>query len=366
MNFYQLIVRPFLFQTDPEKIHNFSISAGQKFGKIKPCISAFDSLFHIKDEKLHQTIGGLNFENPIGLAAGYDKSGHAIPFLESLGFSHLEIGSVSAESSQGNPKPRLFRLPKDEAIIVHYGLQNDGAEAIANYLETIEHKYPLGINIVKTNKGIGAACDTEQEILSDYRKSTLLLQKHAQYLTFNMSCPNTEMGRDHFAEKAHIVHFLQMLAEIKPACPVFLKISPMGGVQNIEKYLEACNDFDFVSGFIFNLPPGKTVPLITPLSTWKNWPGAVSGKPVAAFLNNCLSEMYQRMDKNKYTLISAGGVFSAEDAYTKIKLGASLVQLLTGMIYQGPALVKKINKGLIQLLEADGFKHISEAVGTAI
>lgn len=366
MNFYQSIVRPLLFQTDPEKIHNFSISAGQKLGKIKPIISALDSHFHVTDEKLHQKISGLNFENPIGLAAGYDKSGHAIPFLESLGFSHLEIGSVSAESSAGNPKPRLFRLPKDEAIIVYYGLQNDGAEAITNYLETIQHNYPLGINIVKTNKGIVRPCDTEQEILNDYRKSTLLLKKHAQYLTYNMSCPNTEMGRDHFADKKHIFHFLQMLAEIKPACPVFLKISPMGGVENIEKYLGACNDFDFVSGFIFNLPPGKKVPLITPQTTWENWPGAVSGKPVTAFLNNCLSEMYQRMDKKRYTLISAGGVFSAEDAYAKIKRGASLVQLLTGMIYQGPSVVKKINNDLIKLLEADGFKHISEAVGTAI
>lgn len=365
MNVYKSVFRPLLFQTDPEKIHNFSISAGEKLGKIKPLVSLLDSVYRISDERLNSTPGGLELENPVGLAAGYDKSGHAVPFLESLGFSHIEIGSISAESSDGNPKPRLFRLPADKALVVHYGLQNDGAKVVAQKLEKVKRKYPLGINIVKTNRGIGAPPDSAEDILADYQKSTLLLKDQADYLTFNMSCPNTEMGRDFFADKKHIELFLSMLSEVELNCPVFLKISPLGGVEIIEKYLEACDSFDFVSGFIFNLPPGKKISLKTSEEIWRSMPGAVSGKPVEDMMNNCLSEMYKRMDRKKYQLISAGGIFTAEDAFKKITLGASAVQLLTGMVYNGPSVVKRINRGLLKLLDSKGFQNIPEAIGTA-
>ena len=365
MSVYKHIFRPLLFKIDPEKIHNFSIGMGEKLGHCKPFISALNKFYNVKDQKLESTVSGIKFKNPIGLAAGYDKSGQAIPFLESLGFSHTEIGSISARSSVGNPKPRLFRLPEDEALVVHYGLQNDGAEVIKDRLEKKNHRFPLGVNIVKTNRGIGAPADSEEDILNDYRISTELLKSQADYLTFNMSCPNTEMGRDYFVDKKHIERFLNMLSEVEINCPVFLKISPVGGVENIEKYLEAVDGFDFISGFIFNLPPGKMVPLKTSEKVWGKMPGAISGKPVESLINYSVGEMYKRMDRSKYSIIGAGGISTAEDAFTKIKLGASLVQLLTSMIYNGPSVVKKINIDLIQLLELDGFKNISEAIGTA-
>ena len=365
MNIYKTFFRPLLFKTDPEKIHNFSIAAGQKLGKIAPLINIMDAAYHVKDPRLNVQVGSLEFSNPLGLAAGYDKSGHAIRFLESLGFGHVEIGSVSALASEGNPKPRLFRLPADEAIVVHYGLQNEGAEQIANTLKKNRVKYKLGINIVKTNHGIDALPDKKEDIINDYRKSTIFLKDHADYITFNMSCPNTEMGRDFFADKKHITMFLSMLVELELKCPVFWKISPAGGIETNEKYLEACSPYSFDSDFICNLPPGQMVPFQTPEKIWSKMPGAVAGKPVEKILNNSLFEMYKRMDRKKYKLISAGGVFSAEDAYLKIKLGASLVQLLTGMIYLGPSIVKNINKGLIKLLDADGIQTINEATGTA-
>jgi dihydroorotate dehydrogenase len=364
VNIYNSIIRPVLFKTDPEKIHDFLISTGKKFGSISPIISALHSVYNFSDDRLKSTVCGIDFKNPIGLAAGYDKSGQAIPFLESFGFSHIEIGSVSAEISTGNPKPRLFRLPDDNAMIVHYGLQNDGAEVVATRLNQLDHKCPLGINIVKTNRGIEAPSESEYEIFNDYKKSTELLKDFGNYLTFNMSCPNTEMGRDYFADKKNIRRFLTMLSDIDINCPVFLKISPVGGIATIEKYLEAVNGIDFISGFIFNLPPGKKVPLKTPEKIWKQMPGAVSGKPVESLINYSISEMYKRMDSSKYIIIGAGGIFTAEDAFTKIKLGASLVQLLTGMVYTGPSIVKQINKGLIKLLDSEGIKNIQEAVGT--
>ncbi len=365
MDLYKTIIRPVLFRTDPERIHNFSISTGEKLGHFQPVISSLHSMFCVKDERLKTTVCDMDFSNPTGLAAGYDKSGNAIPFLESFGFGHVEIGSVSAQSSSGNPKPRLFRLPKDNALLVHYGLQNEGADVIAERLKRIKHRNPLGINIVKTNNGINASVDSEADILQDYIKSTLLLRDKADYLTYNMSCPNTEMGRDFFADKRHILDFLLALRELNIKCPVFLKISPVGGVATIEKYLEAVDGFDFISGFIFNLPPGKMVPLKTSKEIWQNLPGAVSGKPVESMLNICIAEMYQRMDRSRYHIIGVGGIFSAGDAYLKIRLGCSLVQLLTGFVYGGPALVKRINRGLVELVEKDGFGNIAEAVGTA-
>lgn len=364
MTLYKSLIRPLLFQCDPEWIHHTTIQAGRILGKSESIRHILHNKYHIQDPRLQTEICGLHFQNPIGLAAGYDKSGDAIPFLESLGFGHIEIGSISANLSHGNPKPRLFRLPQDQAVIVHYGLQNDGAETIADRLTNTSPKHPLGINIVKTNCGLHAPPDTEDTILSDYLISVRLLKDKGDYLTLNLSCPNTEMGRDFFADKEHIIRFLQTLATESIPCPVFLKVSPIYGIPYIETLLEATEDFKFISGFIFNLAPGKTVPLKTKPQTWQPMPGAVAGKPVKEQMNTCIKELYRRMDKNRYHIIGIGGISTAEDAYEKIQLGASLVQLLTALVYEGPNIVRKINQGLLHLLERDGLSSISEAVGT--
>ena len=364
MPLYKSLIRPLLFQCDPEWIHHTTIQTGRILGKSNIIRNILNQKYHIQDPSLQTTVCGIPFQNPIGLAAGYDKSGDAIPFLESLGFGHIEIGSISAHPSQGNPKPRLFRLPQDQAVIVHYGLQNDGAQIIANRLTNISHKHPLGINIVKTNHGLNAPPDTEDDILTDYLTSVRLLKNKGTYLTLNLSCPNTEMGRDFFADKEHIIRFLQTLASENISCPVFLKVSPLGGIPYIETLLEATEDFPFISGFIFNLAPGKTVHLKTKPQTWQTMPGAIAGKPVKEQMNTCIKELYQRMNKQRYHIIGIGGISTAEDAYEKIQLGASLVQLLTALVYEGPRLIHQINHGLCHLLKRDGFSSISEAVGT--
>lgn len=364
MAFYKMIVRPVLFRCDPEWIHSVTIQAGRVLGKMGWVTSGLDAQYRGRDHRLATEVCGLRFDNPVGLAAGYDKSGEAIGFLSALGFGHVEIGSVSTDVSLGNPKPRLFRLPKDEAVVVHYGLQNDGADVIAKRLGGLVRRVPLGINIVKTNRGVGAPPDCEVDILADYARSVRVLKNCGDYLTLNLSCPNTEMGRDFFAEKDHVIRFLSMLAELDIRCPVFLKVSPLGGVHAIEDLLAAVDGFGFVSGFIFNLAPGKRVPLKTAAAVWEAMPGAVAGRPVGGMMNDCIRELYQRMDQKRYRIIGAGGVFTAEDAYEKIRLGASLVQLLTGLVYEGPGIVRRINEGLCRLLERDGFRDVTEAVGT--
>jgi dihydroorotate dehydrogenase len=363
VNIYRNIIRPILFQCDPERAHELAIQSGRLLSH-RPFPSLISKYYTITDPRLATEVCGLHFPNPIGLAAGYDKSGEAIPFLESLGFGHIEIGSVSAAPSKGNPKPRLFRLPQDSAIVVHYGLQNHGADLIAKRLNHTHHHHPLGINIVKTNRGINASPNTEEDILTDYIHAINQLKNCADYLALNLSCPNTEMGRDFFSEKAHIKRFITALNDLDIPCPVFLKISPTGGISAIEDMLEAVDHATFISGFTFNLPPGKQVPLSTPISIWQTMPGAIAGKPVEHLINTCITELYRRMNKKRYHIIGAGGIFTAQDAYHKIQLGASLTQLLTALIYNGPSIAHRINKELIELIERDGLKSISEAVGT--
>jgi dihydroorotate dehydrogenase (fumarate)/dihydroorotate dehydrogenase len=357
---YSSLLRPLLFRLDAEQAHELSIRWGSRLAVAALPLRRFLS---VEDKRLASEVCGIRFTNPIGLAAGYDKSGEAIDFLAGLGFGHIEIGSVSALASGGNPRPRLFRLPMDQAIVVHYGLQNQGADAVAARLRQSRRLVPLGINLVKTNRGLCAPADSSEQIIEDYLYSVRRLMPLADYLTLNLSCPNTEMGRDFFADEAHVRAFLQALSELHISCPVFLKISPLAGLRGIEMMLQAADGFGFVSGFIFNLPPVKPDGLRTPREVWQNWPGAVSGRPVEPVINQCIRQTYRRMDRRRYRLIGGGGVFDAAQAYRKILLGASLVQLLTGLVYQGPGLVKRINRGLVTLLERDGLDSIADAVG---
>jgi dihydroorotate dehydrogenase (fumarate)/dihydroorotate dehydrogenase len=157
---------------------------------------------------------------------------------------------------------------------------------------------------------------------------------------------------------------LQALSELNIRCPVFLKISPRGGIRRLEKILQAIEEVSWVSGFVFNAPPGKPNGLLTPRHFVEAMPGAVTGKPVERQINEYIYKMYGLMDRSRYRIIGSGGVFTAEDAYRKICLGSSLVQLVTGMVFEGPGVAKKINQGLLSLLERDGFNNLSEAVGT--
>jgi len=365
MRLYPRLLRPLLFRFDAELAHDRAIEAGQLLGSVRTIRAVLSVLYGFHDARLETEVCGIRFPNPVGLAAGFDKSGRAIGALAAMGFGHLEIGSISAAPSQGNPKPRLFRLPRDRAIVVHYGLPNDGADAIAPRLAPERLPIPLGINIVKTNRGITAPPESDDEIITDYQRSVRTLKDLADYICLNLSCPNTETGRDFFSDHRKTMRLLKALSELDIRCPVFLKVSPLGGVRAIEELLAAVEAVGFVSGFVFNLPPGKPDTLLTPRHIVEPMPGAVSGKPVERRINECIREMYRRMDRGRYRIIGVGGVFSAEDAYRKIRLGASLVQLLTAMIYEGPGVVREINRGLCRLLQRDGFGSVADAVGTA-
>jgi dihydroorotate dehydrogenase len=364
---YPSIVRPLLFRLDAERAHHLTVEACRWLGRV-PGVPGLTRVFHESHEpRLRTKVAGLTFDNPIGLAAGWDKSGRALRMTECLGFGFAEIGSVSARPSRGNPKPRLFRLPQDRAIIVNYGLPNDGAEIVAERLAAHRPRQPLGVNIVKTNDGPGAPPASDDDILDDYARSVTLLHPHAGYLSLNLSCPNAKGGKDFFAEPGSIARLLERIAPLGLACPVFLKIAPRDAEAEHERVLSECEPFGFVSGFCFNLPPGKpdTLEFTTPRKDFKHRPGAVAGRPVESLINRCIAGLHARMDRQRYRIIGVGGVFTAADAYRKIQLGASLVQLYTALVYEGPAVVKAICRGLARLLERDGFADVAAAVGSA-
>jgi dihydroorotate dehydrogenase len=368
MSFYSKLLRPLLFQLDPETAHSVAIQACRVAGHIPPIRSAFRRCLEITDDSLRTEIGGLEIKNPVGLAAGWDKSGHAARMLGHLGFGFAEIGSISADSSVGNPKPRLFRLPEDRAIIVYYGLPNDGAAAVANRVRSAgKCAVPLGINIVKTNRGPNAPAESYDETVEDYVRSVRELSSCADYLALNLSCPNAKGGKDLFSEAENVGRLLARLAAAPGNAPIFLKVIPNSDPAFLEALVEQVLPYSFVRGFIFNLPPGKPawLRLKTPRSIWEKLPGAVAGPPVAEAINACIRELYPRLPKGRFEIIGVGGVSTAEDAYQKIRLGASAVQIYTAMIYEGPGVVRAINEGLKRLLLRDGFKNVREAVGSA-
>jgi dihydroorotate dehydrogenase len=363
MGLYSTFIRPLAFQLDPETAHRLAMATGARLGWAS---GAMRALTAIDEPRLSLDVAGLHFPTPIGLAAGFDKSGNAISALAGLGFGSVEIGSISIDPSIGNPKPRLWRLPDDRGIVVHYGLPNDGAEVIARRLSTARLPVPLGVNLVVTNRGAGATPLQADQIIGEYASAAKIMAPHADYLMLNLSCPNTVDDRDFFADHAHLDACLAALDELDLKLPVFLKVSPLGGVEAIERVLAAGDTRGFVSGFMFNLPPVKPEGMGTPEAIWRALPGAVSGPPASALADLCIRETFRRMDRKRHVLIGAGGVSTAEDAYAKIRLGASLVQLLTALIYQGPGVVRKITLGLAELLARDGVKHVTEAVGVDV
>jgi len=360
MNFYDSVVRPLIFRIDPERAHHMAIDLCAAARWLAPALCRH---YTLQDSRLEMVVGDLRFPTPLGLAAGFDKNGSAIEMLAAMGFGSIEIGSVSVDPSAGNPRPRLFRLPEDRAIVVHYGLPNVGARIITERLAKIRLPIPLGINLVKTNRGTKAPPETNDQIIREYVEAAQVYSPHADYLMLNLSCPNTKDGRDFFADNGNLRACLVALSELHLRLPVFLKVSPLGGIDTIERVLAAVEGHSFISGFMFNLPPVKPGGLKTPESIWRAMPGAVSGPPASALADTCIRETFRRMNRQRYAIVGAGGICTAEGAYAKIRLGASLTQLLTALVYQGPRTVRRITEGLIRLIERDGLDHISEAIG---
>jgi dihydroorotate dehydrogenase (fumarate)/dihydroorotate dehydrogenase len=359
---YRRLVRPLLFRCDAEWVHNRAIALASMAGRSRKLCSELNRRFMVADPRLESTVAGMRFANPVGLAAGFDKNARAIEFLAALGFGYLEIGSISAESSTGNPRPRLFRLPADEAIVVNYGVPNDGAEIVSRRLAARRTFIPLGANLVETNTGRPARV---AEGIQQFARMAKCLQGRADYLALNLNCPNTDGGRSSLSQPDILSQLLAVLAETANLPPVFLQVTATAEPGKIEAILQAVEPFQFVAGFGFNVPPGKNYPLRTSAVKLRKLPGSLCGRPLAQFMRQVVASWHRRCKPGRYHLMGVGGIFTADDAYDLVRQGASLVQIYTSLVYRGPGVVREINQGLAGLLERDGFSSISAAVGTA-
>jgi dihydroorotate dehydrogenase len=356
---YESFIRPLFFKIDAEKVHNRALSAGEFYGRFFIFRKLFSLFYNYKNEKLNIRVLNINFENPIGLGAGFDKDARLTKILPCIGFGYEEVGSITGTPCEGNPKPRLFRLPKDKSLVVNYGLRSKGADIIFENLKDKKFEFPIGINIVRANNP-DIVMDVDKGI-QDYLKAYNKLKNLGDYLTINISCPNTSDDRA-FSTSSNFNKLMQAFSKLKIEKPVFIKLKPDFSKKEIDAFLKISDKHKFIKGFIIsNLTKDRTN-LKSDKKHIEKTSGSFSGLPVKEKSNELLKYVYQKT-QGKYVLIGCGGIFTAEDVYEKLRLGASLVQLITGMIYHGPKFIKNLNKGLVKLLERDGFKNIEEIIG---
>lgn len=353
---YKHLFKPVAFAMDPEFVHDRVLGLGKLLGKFGISRRLAKSLFFYAHPSLEQDILGIHFANPIGLAAGFDKNAELTDILPSVGFGFAEVGSITGEASPGNPGKRLWRLPKSESLLVYYGLKNQGANVLAKKLSSKSFEFPVGISVAKTNSP-----DTVEQVkgVADYVKAFNLFADIGSYTTINISCPNA-FGGQPFTDPESLEALLSEVDKIETRKPVFIKLSPDLGMERVDELL-AVIDKHRVQGIICsNLTKNRANPNIK--EAYVPEVGGMSGKVVEGLANELIAHVYKKT-QGKYVIVGCGGVFTAEDAYRKIKLGASLIQMITGMVYQGPQVVGEINRGLVELLKKDGYENISEAVG---
>ncbi len=359
-------IRPWLFRLDPELAHAAGLLSATFAQRLVPRV--LESAYAYGHGALGHRVLGLSFPNPIGLAAGFDKNGALLRFWEALGMGFVEIGSVTARACRGNKRPRLFRLTEEQALINRLGLPSGGAARVARRLlaQKKRRKIPVGVNLAKTNDpGV-----TGTEAIEDYRLSFHALAPLADYVVLNISCPNTEDGQTFEDAEAldallHVLFTQRRLQGL--SVPILLKMAPPATPKlvfdsHIEEILELSLGHG-VHGFVAcNTSPDRDM-LSLPEERWNRMgAGGLSGGPLAPLSQRLVRYIYQRTG-GKIPVIGVGGVDSAESAYAMLRSGASLVQMYTGLVYQGPRLVQRVKEGLVALFERDGISSIREAIG---
>ena len=356
------LLKPAAFCLDSEYAHDLAISGLEKTGQCRISRAALASVYSLEDARLAQTLWGLHFPNPLGMAAGFDKNARAIPALAALGFGFIEIGTVTPRPQQGNPRPRIFRLPDDQAIINRMGFPNEGADAVAARLARLNKPaIPLGINLGK-NKDTPLE-DAAQDYIAAFEK----LFPYGDYCVINVSSPNTPglrllQGADHLgALMTQIQAANQRLAALHQRAPMpcLLKIAPDLAVED----LEAIGALARVSGAgIDGLIATNTTLSRDGLMSSVNEAGGLSGVPLRDRSTQVIRTLY-RVVGTHVPIIGVGGISNGQDAYEKLRAGASLIQVYTAFIYQGPAIARTIKTQLLELLRRDGFNSVGEAVG---
>ena len=335
---YKLFIRPILFCFDPEKVHYFTFSLIRTVSKIPGFPTLFKSLYEVNDKRLETEVFGLKFKNPVGLAAGFDKDAALYQELSNLGFGFIEIGTLTPKGQEGNPKKRLFRLKADSAIINRMGFNNGGVQEAVERLKKNKGVL-IGGNIGK-NK-----LTPNEEATSDYEICFDALYDYVDYFVVNVSSPNTPNLRA-LQDKEPLTQLLQTLQNKNMAKPkqkpVLLKIAPDLTDEQLLDIIDIVNETKIAGVIATN----TTISREGLKSDAKNEMGGLSGKPLTKRSTEVIRFLSQKSNKS-FPIIGVGGIHSAEDALEKLEAGASLIQLYTGFIYEGPALIKSINKAIL-------------------
>lgn len=342
---YQLL-KAVMFLFDAEFVHNSLTKTGKFLGKHTFLRQATRWLFDYKDKKLVREIDGLVFKNPIGLAAGFDYNAELTQILPEVGFGFQMIGSVTYLPYEGNAKPRLGRFPNSKALLVNKGLKSLGAQAVIDQLTGLTFAYPVGVSIAATNKSYDSTKEQLLDIANSFRLFEQSKVRHAFY-EMNISCPNT-FGGEPFTDPKRLKMLLEVLAKLKISRPVYLKMPIDQPVKETLSLIKVAVPYKFVKGLnIGNLAKDRNNKYVTKedQQKWRSLSGNLSGKPTYKKSNLLLKEAKAEF-KNRFTLIATGGVFTPEDAQEKFALGADLVELITGMIYEGPQMIGLINHEL--------------------
>ena len=342
------ILRPYIFSLDPEVAHDLAIKSLKANFLPK-------SFFHVSDEEMLETnLFDKKISNPVGLAAGFDKSAEVYNSLFKFGFGFIEVGTVTPKIQLGNSKPRIFRLEKDQALINRLGFNNHGLEVVSKRISDNHPDGCLGINI-----GPNKETKNKEE---DYYTCLSKLHRYADYITINISSPNTE-GLRNFHDEDKMKKLLSGLNKIKKEkkidLPIVIKLSPDIEDNEIGKIVELVKKQSIQGIIISNTTDSNRDNL---LDVKKNEIGGLSGQPLKDISTKLIKKFYKET-KGEIKIIGVGGVDSGESAFEKITSGADAIQLYTGMVYKGPGVVKEIKKDLISILKKENLKNISEAVG---
>lgn len=336
---YKSFIRPLLFKFDPEEVHHFTFKSLRVLFRIPGISNLLRKKYLVEDVRLEREVFGIKFKNPVGLAAGFDKNAQLYKELDSLGFGFIEIGTVTPKPQEGNDKKRLFRLKEDNAIINRMGFNNEGVEAAVKRLKSNKNVL-IGGNIGK-NKST-----PNEEAVNDYLICFDALFEYVDYFVVNVSSPNTPNLRE-LQDKEPLMHLLQTLQNrnkerISPK-PILLKIAP----DLTDSQLMDIIDIISQTGIAGVIATNTTISREGLTSEQRNEMGGLSGKPLKARSTEVI-RFLSKNSNNSFPIIGVGGIHSAEDALEKLRAGASLVQLYTGFIYEGPALIREINERILQ------------------
>lgn len=349
---YRTLIQPALFALDPETAHN-TLRAFAQVANVPSLSSAIGRLYSIDDPRLKVSVAGLEFKNPVGLAAGFDKNAELLGLWSALGFGHIELGTVTAREQPGNPRPRIFRLTADRALINRMGFPSEGADAIERRLWKIRNGAlklpPIGVNIGKSKE-----VELDKAI-EDYCYSFSKLAPCADYIAVNVSSPNTPNLRQ-LQDKERLSELLAALRSCNEHNrPVFVKVAPDLTFSALEEVVQCCFDNKITGIIATNTSLGREG-----LKTQINEMGGLSGSPITKRSLEVVQFLGSAID-GRMELIGVGGVFSGQDALAMLCAGASMVQIYTGLIYEGPGIVRAINRYLVEFMESRGCRNLRDA-----